>query len=307
MNLSLETINQALGQDAQGYIAQCDDQYTQRIEQGAEQVLARLKQSRVILLAGPSSSGKTTTANRLRQAMERRGIHCHMVSLDDYYHSKREPEYPKLPNGEPDLETPLALHTEIIRQHLTMLDRGEEILVPHFDFKQQRQIPELAQPLRLGPNEAVIFEGIHGLNPLLTQHHPQATRLYLSTETTISAHGQPLFFPMWMRFLRRLVRDFYHRGCDAQETLTLWENVQNGEQLYILPYKDSAHVAIDTAHGYEVSCLGPLAATMLAAVEHNSQPALTQGVLAAMPQFVPLDWHTLSRHSLLREEFLPED
>ena len=141
--------------------------------------------SLLLLIAGPSSSGKTTFSHRLSIALRVHGLRPVKVSLDDYYRSKKEPGYPLTPEGEPDLETPVALRTDLLDAHLTALDKGEEILVPHFDFKLQNSVPEKAWPLKLGPNEAVIFEGIHGLNPMLTDRHPEATRIFVSTASSV--------------------------------------------------------------------------------------------------------------------------
>lgn len=306
MRIELSTINAAIRTDPKGYIEACDAQYDQRIANAAEQIKQRLSLSRVILLAGPSSSGKTTTAGRVKKAMENHGIFCHMISLDDYYKSRREPDYPRTPEGEPDLETPRALQTELLNEHLGALDRGEEILVPHFDFKEQRRAPEKAWPLRLQENEAVIFEGIHGLNPMLTEYHPQATRIFVSTATSVYDKDIEVFDRVWMRVLRRVIRDFHFRSADAEETLGLWKNVRLGEKCYISPYKQTAHIAIDTTHGYEVSAFRAMAEPMLLNVKDNAQPILTKNILEGLKCFEPLPMTMLPETCLLKEEFLPK-
>ena len=307
MRIELSKINEAVRSDARGFIEECDALYDSRVAAAADAIKERLKQSRVILLAGPSSSGKTTTAGRVKRAMEKRGIFCHMISLDDYYRSKNEPGYPLTPEGEPDLETPLALQLELLNEHLSMLDKGEEIMVPHFDFRLQRRVEEDAWPLRLKENEAVIFEGIHGLNPLLTQHHPEATRLFVSTATSVYDGDIEVFDRVWMRVLRRMVRDFNFRSADAEETLGLWRNVRLGEKHYISPYKNTAHIAIDTTHGYEVSAFRKTAEPMLLNLRENAQPRLTKNILEGLESFEPLALDLLPASCLLKEEFLPKD
>ena len=307
MRIELSKINEALRTDPKEYIAFCDARYDRRVGAAADAVKEHLSKSRVILLAGPSSSGKTTTAGRVRKALEKRGIFCHMISLDDYYRSKTEPGYPLTPEGEPDLETPLALDLDLLNEHLSKLDRGEEIMVPHFSFPLQRRVEEEAWPLRLGENEAVVFEGIHGLNPLLTDHHPEATRLFVSTATSIYDGDIEVFDRVWMRVIRRMVRDFNFRSADAEETLGLWRNVRLGEKHYISPYKETAHIAIDTTHGYEVSAFRSTAEPMLKAVQNNPQPRLTKNILEGLESFEPLSLDLLPETCLLKEEFLPKD
>lgn len=307
MRIDISKINEALRKDPKEYIAFCDARYDRRVGVAADAVKERLSKSRVILLAGPSSSGKTTTAGRVRKALEQRGIFCHMISLDDYYRSKTEPGYPLTPEGKPDLETPLALDLDLLNEHLSKLDCGEEIMVPHFSFPLQRRVEEDAWPLRLGENEAVIFEGIHGLNPLLTEHHPEATRLFVSTATSIYDGDIEVFDRVWMRVIRRMVRDFNFRSADAEETLGLWRNVRLGEKHYISPYKETAHIAIDTTHGYEVSAFRNTAEPMLKAVQNNPQPRLTKNILEGLENFEPLSLDLLPETCLLKEEFLPKD
>lgn len=307
MRIELSKINEAVRNDPKAFIEACDAQYDRRVGAAADAIKERLNKSRVILLAGPSSSGKTTTAGRVRKALEQRGIFCHMISLDDYYRSKREPGYPLTPEGEPDLETPLALQLDLLNEHLSALDKGEEIIVPHFDFKEQRRAPELAWSLQLKENEAVIFEGIHGLNPMLTDHHPEATRLFVSTATSVYEGDIEVFDRVWMRVLRRMVRDFNFRSADAEETLSLWKNVRLGEKHYISPYKQTAHIAIDTTHGYEISAFRETAEPMLLGVKDNAQPRLTRNILEGLESFEPLSLDLLPQTCLLKEEFLPKD
>ena len=304
MLLELNDINRSLRQDPAAYIAQCDALYGQRVQDAADQIKERLRHSRIILLSGPSASGKTTTASRLKKALYERGIYCHMISLDDYYKSKSTPGFPRTKDGSPDLESPLALETELLNEHLNLLDRGEKILVPHFDFQNQRQAPEAARPLQLRENEAVIFEGIHGLNPMLTDRNPEATRLFVSTASSVAHRNMEVFNRVWMRVVRRMVRDFNFRAASAEETLGMWRNVRLGEKRYISPYKSSAHITIDTTHGYEVSAFRPFAEPMLRSLQHNAQPELTEKILAGLVQFEPVEVSLLPRDSLFMEEFM---
>ncbi len=306
MRIELDEINFALRTDPKGFVKRCDNLYDNRIGKAADMVLSRLKLSRIALLAGPSSSGKTTTASRIKKALAERGVYAHMISLDDYYRPKSDPDYPRTRDGEFDLEAPEGLDTALLGRHLEALDRGEEILVPYFDFKLQAPVPEKFHPLKLRDNEVVIFEGIHGLNPMLTDKNPDATRLFVSTASSIYDNDVEVFDRVWMRVLRRIVRDFYFRASSAEETLGLWRNVRIGEKKYITPFKNSAHYAIDSSLGYEVAAFRTIAEPMLIEAEEHPQPKLVDLILEGLESFDPLDPNELPETSLLKEEFLPK-
>lgn len=306
MRIELSEINRAIAEDPMGYVAQCDELYNSRIEKAADIVVSRLGESRVALLAGPSSSGKTTTASRVKKALAQRGIFAHMVSLDDYYRPKHDPDFPKTRSGDPDLEAPDALDIDLLGQHLELLDRGQEIMVPHFDFRRQAQAPEHFWRLKLHDNEVVIFEGIHGLNPILTDKNPDATRLFVSTASSVYDEDVEVFDRVWMRVLRRIVRDYNYRASSAEETLGMWKNVRYGEKRFISPYKKFAHYAIDSSLGYEVAAFRPIAEPMLLKLEEHPQPKLVDLILEGLESFTPLDPMSLPETSLLREEFLPK-
>ena len=305
MRIELNDINTALRTDPKGYVARCDALYNSRVGKAAELVASRLQKSRVALLAGPSSSGKTTTAARLKKALAERGVFAHMISLDDYYRSKLAPDYPRTKDGELDHEAPEGLDIPMLGRHLEALDRGEEILVPHYDFQLQDQVPEKYRPLRLQENEVVIFEGIHGLNPILTDKNPGATRLFVSTASSVYDNDVEVFDRVWMRVLRRIVRDYNFRGASAEETLGMWRNVRLGEKKYISPYKKNAHYAIDSSLGYEVAAFRSIAEPMLIKLEEHPQPKLVDLILEGLKAFDPLDPALLPESSLLKEEFLP--
>ena len=306
MRIELDEINFALRTDPKGFVKRCDNLYDNRIGKAADVVVSRLKQSRIALLAGPSSSGKTTTASRIKKALAERGVYAHMISLDDYYRPKSDPDFPRTRDGEFDLEAPEGLDTALLGRHLEALDRGEEILVPYFDFKLQAQVPEKFRPLKLHDQEVVIFEGIHGLNPMLTDKNPDATRLFVSTASSIYDNDVEVFDRVWMRVLRRIVRDFYFRASSAEETLGMWRNVRIGEKKYITPFKTSAHYAIDSSLGYEVAAFRPIAEPMLIEAEEHPQPKLVDLILEGLESFDPLDPSELPETSLLKEEFLPK-
>ena len=301
----LSALNADIRRDPAEFIAQCDERYNLMILDTATQVARNRKKSPIVLLAVPSGSGKTTTALRIRAALEARGIGSHSISLDDDYGNPHSEGYPCTESGEPDLESPLGLDIPLLRQHLDDLSEGREILVPHFNFKIHDRDPKGARPLQLGPDEVVVFEGLHALNPLFTDRHPDAFGIYVSTATDLFDRGQLLLRHDTFRLLRRCVRDLYHRNAPALETLTLWENVCRGEARYITPYRDLADVSLNTALGYEVPVLAKVAEPQFFELPDDAPHLdLVLAAQRAADRFEPISPSLVPKTSLLREEFM---
>ena len=301
----LRALNQEISRDPAEFIAQCDERYNLMVLDTATQISRNRKKSPIVLLAGPSGSGKTTTALRIRSALEARGIGSHSISLDDYYVNPNTEGYPVTETGEPDLESPLGLDIPLLRQHLTDLSEGREILVPHFNFKIHDRDPEKARKLRLGDDEVVVFEGLHALNPLFTDRHPDAFGIYISTATDLFDRGELLLRHDSFRLLRRCVRDLYHRNAPALETLTLWHNVCRGESMYITPYRDLADVTLNTSLGYELPVLAKVAEPQFFGLPDNAPELdLILAIQRAADRFHPIDPALVPKTSLLREEFM---
>lgn len=301
----LNALNEEIRRSPSEFIAQCDERYNLMILDTATQIARNRKKSPIVLLAGPSGSGKTTTALRIRSALEARGIGTHSISLDDYYISPQTEGYPVTETGEPDLESPLGLDIPLLRQHLNDLSEGREIVVPHFNFKIHDRDPQRAHPLRLEPDEVVVFEGLHALNPLFTDRHPNAFGIYISTATDLYDQGELLLRHDYFRLLRRCVRDLYHRNAPALETLTLWKNVCRGENLYITPYRELADVTLNTALGYELPVLSKVAEPQFFEL-HDGAPELETvlSIQRAADRMEPIAPSLVPKTSLLREEFM---
>lgn len=302
MAYQLNEINRAVREDPVAFMEECDRRYQQKIEQAADMICDNMKQSPVVLLSGPSGSGKTTTALKLRQELERRGVGTHAISMDDYFLGQALKNPPCAPDGSIDYEAPEMMDLKLLGEHFSKLTRGEQILIPCFEFARQMRNDSAGTPLRLGKDEVAIFEGIHALNTRLTADHPEALRLYISARSNV-LEGETLRFKgTWMRLTRRAVRDYNFRGTDVQGTLDMWANVRRGEKLYISPYKDSAHYKFDSSLPYEVSVMAGYAKPLMAAIpaENHRRHELLE-LIAAFEWFEPIDPATVPPQSLLHE------
>lgn len=302
MAYQLEKINQAIRADQLGFMEECDHQYQKKVEQTADLICKNMKLSPVVLLSGPSGSGKTTTAYKITAELQRRGVGTHTISMDDYFVRRDPKTAPRTPQGEIDYESPEMMDLQLLSQHFAQLTRGEEILVPHFEFARQMRNDSKAKPLKLGKDEVAIFEGIHALNTKLTAGHPNATRLYISARSNVMDGEVLRFKGTWMRLTRRAVRDFNFRGTDIVGTLDMWANVRRGEKLYISPYKHTAHMLFDSSLPYEVSVMACYARPLMAAVpEENQRRHELLELVRAFDWFETIEPGLVPKDSLLHE------
>ena len=302
MAYQLEKINRAVRQDKLGFMQACDAEYQKKVEQAADLICKNMKLSPVVLLSGPSGSGKTTTAHKITAELQRRGVGTHTISMDDYFVRRDPSTAPRTPEGEIDYESPEMMDLQLLSQHFAQLTRGEEILVPHFEFARQMRNDSKAKPLKLGKDEVAIFEGIHALNTKLTAGHPHATRLYISARSNVMDGEVLRFKGTWMRLTRRAVRDFNFRGTDIVGTLDMWANVRRGEKLYISPYKHTAHMLFDSSLPYEVSVMACYARPLMAAVpQENQRRHELLELVRAFDWFETIEPGLVPKESLLHE------
>ena len=302
MAYQLSEINRRIKNDVEEFLAECDENYSLRISLCADKILSNLEESPVVLLSGPSGSGKTTTALKIAEELQRRGVNTHAVAMDNYFKTLNRKTAPRTPEGDIDYESPLCMDMDLLDQHFTALSKGEEILIPKFEFARQMRNDSLGRPLRLGKNEIAIFEGIHALNDDISGRHPEATKLYISARSNINDGAELRFKGTWMRLTRRAVRDYNFRGTDVEETLDMWINVRRGEKLYISPFKNRADVIFDSSLPYEVSVMKNYALPLLKAVpEENARRAELLDLIDAFQHFEPIDPDLVAKDSLLRE------
>ena len=302
MAYQLQEINRRIQTDVLDFLAQCDENYAQRVSLAADRILGNLEHSPIVLLSGPSGSGKTTTALKIAEELRRRGINSRAVALDNYFKTLNRKTAPRTPEGDIDYESPLCLDMELLDRHFKALSRGEEVVIPKFEFARQMRNDSLGTPLRLEKNEIAIFEGIHALNDDIAGRHPEAAKLYISARSNVNEGAVLRFKGTWMRLTRRAVRDYQFRGTGVDETLEMWANVRRGEKLYISPYKGRADIIFDSSLPYEVSVMHNYAVPLLQAVpEENPRHDELLELIDAFQYFEPIDPALVARDSLLRE------
>lgn len=305
MAYQLDEINRRILDDPAAFLADCDGAYARRIQEAANHICNHRSVSPIVLLSGPSGSGKTTTALKLEEELKRRGVASHTISMDNYFRTLDRKTAPRTPEGDIDFESPLCLDMELLDDTFTRLSRGEEVVIPKFEFTRQMRNDARGRPLRLGDNEIAIFEGIHALNDDIAGRHPEATKLYISARSNVCRGDQLVFKGTWMRLTRRAVRDFNFRGTDTGTTLDMWCNVRRGEKLYISPFKTKADIIFDSSLRYEVSVFATYAAPLRAAVEQvdpkNPRYREFRDLAAAFERFEPIDPALVAKDSLIRE------
>ncbi len=302
MAYQLQEINRRIQSDVVEFLAECDENYAQRVALAADKILSNLDQSPIVLLSGPSGSGKTTTALKIAEELQRRGVNTHAVAMDNYFKTIHPKTAPRTPEGAIDYESPLCLDMELLDQHFTALTKGEEIIIPKYEFVRQMRNDSRGTPLKLGKNEIAVFEGIHALNDEITTQHPEATKLYISARSNVNDGAVLRFKGTWMRLTRRVVRDYNFRGTDATDTLDMWANVRRGEKLYISPYKNKADIMFDSSFPYEVSVMKHYALPMLQSIpEDNVRRAELIDMVQAFQYFEAIDPALVAKDALLRE------
>lgn len=227
------------------------------------------RRARAVFIAGPSSSGKTTFTHRLAVQLRVNRLKPIMLSLDNYYRNLAD--VPLDDDGKPDLECLESLDVPLINEQLAALFRGEQVEVPRFSFKNNQRAPE-GSPLQVGEDQPLLIEGIHGLNPKLAEglRPDEAFRIYISPLTALNVDDHNRIRTTDIRLLRRLVRDKQFRGSPFEETLAMWPSVRRGEEKYIIPYQEEAHIMFNSALAYEPALLKKYAYPGLAAIDESS-------------------------------------
>ena len=266
----------------------------------AEEIASR-QGVKLVLLAGPSSSGKTTSCKRLSIQLAVNGLKPLQISLDDYFVDRDKT--PKDENGDFDFESIYALNLDLLNEQFNALFRGEEVELPKYDFPSGKSVKS-GKKLKLEPNNVLVVEGIHALNPELTAHVPeeQIFRVYASALTTILLDNHNYIPTTDNRLLRRIIRDYKYRGVSAQETIHRWPSVRAGENKWIFPFQENADAMLNTAMLYELSVLKMQAEPLLQQVPENCEEfAEAYRLLKFLKYFKGIPYNNLPPTSLLRE------
>ena len=274
--------------------------HEQQVSQIANMIADRANQVRVVLIAGPSSSGKTTFSKRLAIQLLVRGISPFPLELDNYFVDRELT--PRDENGDYDFENVQALDRQRLSQDLKQLIDGHEVQLPRYDFLTGKSEP--GDVVQLREEQIVIIEGIHGLNPdlLPSMRADQCFKVYASALTQLNLDRHNRVSTTDTRMLRRIVRDHRERGYSPQITISRWESVHRGEKRYIFPYQENADVMFNSALAYELSALKPLAEPLLRQVPHGKPEHVeAKRLLAFLEWFLPLDSNLIPDNSILRE------
>ena len=293
----------ALAGDAGGMIKIAEAFHERKFAEVADtiQEAHRTRGVRMVLISGPSSSGKTTSAKRLGLQLGVLGLRPVMISLDDYFVEREKT--PRDENGQYDYEALEAIDLELFNDHLHRLLQGQSVDIPRYDFITGRRTQH-DTPLTLDERSILIIEGIHGLNPRLTPSVPDAVKfkIYISCFTSVAMDNLSRIATTDNRLLRRLTRDYRQRGADALQTLSRWASVRRGEERHIFPYQENADVMFNSSLFYEISALRPFAEKILREVP-DTVPEFDEArrMLKFLDNFIPIPSDEIPPTSILRE------
>ena len=252
---SVESLNRIISTGGFGeLIAACEERYLGECRAAAHNVLERIDDIRVIIVAGPSSSGKTTTTIKMMERLEQEGYAQKAINIDHYFFDLED--HPKDEFGDYDYETPQALDLDLINQHLGQLLAGETIRTPHYDFQTGQRTLDVHE-FSLAPNEILLIDSLHGLYPAMTASVPDKNKFRLYIETLGQLRGDNGELMRWAdhRLMRRMIRDSWHRNHTPEDTITHWHYVRKSELQHIIPYNASADFLVNSAMPYEIPIL----------------------------------------------------
>lgn len=298
--INIEILNANIRSTPKEIVSFAEGTYFTQLVETASQI-AKAKEKQILLLAGPSASSKTTTANKLREILLRKGINSVVLSLDDFYIDREL--LPYLPNGEIDYESIHTLDLEKLKTCFTELIKNGESEFPLFDFHTGKRSNE-TRLVKMDANTKVIIEGLHALNPMLISDIDSSSfyKLYISPNSDYYADNQIVLPARDVRLVRRVIRDHFHRSSTISNTLKMWVNVITAEVSYILPFKNEADFLIDSTVIYEPNIYAPFFSYL---VEKEEIPPIFQPEVSrichAIKCFDMLDIAFLPKGTVIRE------
>ncbi|MDR1001898.1 MAG: nucleoside kinase [Oscillospiraceae bacterium] len=300
-NERLRHINSSALHEPEKLIAQMELRYRSRINEIADFVLRNGEGNKLVMLAGPSGSGKTTTAAMLMERFAEKNVNSYRISLDDFYLPNEQA--PLNPDGTKDFESIYALDFSLMRECLLSIVEKDECLLPQFDFDKKVRLPQ-PRHIKLSGNDVVIVEGIHALNPIVTECLPdeKTLKIYISVKQGIKDETRSVICAHDLRLVRRIIRDVSRRDCSPEDTISMWSSVMRGEKLYINPHKRNADITINSIHIYEPCVLAPAAVPMLLEIDDDSEyKDAANALVRKLRRFHPIDSSLIPENSLLRE------
>ena len=301
LNSKIEYINERAIASPEAFIGECELRYQSIIDKIAERIITE-EGREIVMLAGPSSAGKTTTARKLSETLMKNGVKTYVLSLDDFYLNCVD--IPYLPDGSQDFETVDALDLECFEKCVNALLRGETVKNPVFDFPTGKRSETKFNEITLGEKDVVIIEGLHALNPKITQKvSGKLLKIYINVSSRIyDGEENVLITKRNMRFIRRMVRDYKFRGLSVENTFKLWKNVTAGEDKYLFPYRDNADIKANTIHLYESCVLKHQALEMLKKDNISDEfKEQAEALCEALEKFNDISENLVPEDSLLRE------
>ena len=301
---NVTSLNGAIGSGKARYVVNLSETlHDHRYAEIANEIATR-PGVKLVLIAGPSSSGKTTSSKRLALHMRVNGLNPIVISLDDYFRNRVDT--PRDANGDYDFECLEALDIPFLNQQLEQLFAGKRVEIPKYDFPSGTRKFE-GQYLQLTENDVLIMEGIHGLNPALTPQIPRADKfqLYVSVLTPLSIDKDTRMSSRDYRLLRRMVRDNQFRGMTAEDTILRWPSVRAGEEKYILPFKKRADAQFNSALFYEIPMLKCYAEPLLQLIPSTSaafeEARRLLSLIRSVIAMTPIDVYHIPPTSIIRE------
>lgn len=299
--LSLTENNRMAEEQAGRFVEESEQAYHAQLADIAAHIRDNRERCKIVLLAGPSASGKTTTASKMRKQLEKFDIQSIYVSLDDFYLNRDK--VPLLPDGMKDFESIRALDLDCLNRFFSELLKTNKASIPVFNFNTGRR-SENTVDIEIDDRFVVIIEGIHALNPMITDGHYDGNfcKIYISPKTEYEANGRIVLNSRNTRLIRRMVRDYQFRSSSPENTMKMWKHVVEGEDLYIRPFRTSADFWIDSFHPYEPMIFHQYLLPLLKQVGPESPYHAKAGELKRiLDKFYDMDKSMVPEHSLLRE------
>ena len=294
-------INREAASNPQDFVNMTEMIFRYDLQFIAETILSNPSKSNIILLAGPSSSGKTTGGKKLCDEFARRGCEAQLVSMDDFYLGTEFVK--KLPNGNPDFESVEALDIPLVKSCLSQLIQTGECVIPQYDFRNSRR-SDRTRNIKLASDAALVIEGIHALNPIFTSDVPPhvLNKIYISVKQGIKDLEKYVLTNREIRCIRRIVRDYKFRRVDPDKMLDMWDEVVEGEKKYIRPYRYTSDYTINSLHIYEPCIMKQSAIELLDKIDrHNPSRPEADRLIASLSRFETIDSSLIPKDSLMRE------